>query len=250
MKFKSIYKKLIYIILSLVIIPSLIYFAVYIFNTSESSYENYCTSNESILMGINMRLEDYISRLETHADFIMFENEDSIEKEGLIKGEKKGALPIDLETSIAHVYNQNEEIESILIYNTTTKEFTRFNQHGFATFEKAQDLEMQIWPRDVQISLTGHTIIAQHKHINYDEKYQMNNSIEVFSYGKQYDLNGQKLMLLINSKNYFLRAICHEAIEFRDETIQMLNRYGEIIYSSNKDFSIYDKKQRFSFKWL
>lgn len=205
---------------------------IYISNFTKQSSENYYDSSYAILSGINSRFEDYIQQIDVYASFILYPD----------LTEKSNGMD-NIRDRIDFVYEDNANIESIFHYTTEEDTLIVKSQAGNDIYEALSEVENCAWYRGGITSDGEMYIQPQHRHVIMEKLTNIGNESEVFSFVKSYtDSSGKKAVLCINIYESYMGDICANSLTQRSEKLQCLNKFGEVIYSTDSGFSLYDRE--------
>ncbi len=205
---------------------------IYISNFTMQSSKNYYDSSYAILSGINSRFEDYIQQIDVYASFILYPD----------LTEKQSKEMEDIMKRIDFVFNDNKNIESIFHYSTQENRLIIKSSSGNVTYENCNEVQNTSWYRAGVMSDSEMYIQPQHKHVLMGELKEINNDSEVFSFIKSYtDLSGKRTILCINIYERYMKDICANSLTQQTEKLYCLNKYGEVIYSTDNEVSLYDR---------
>lgn len=206
---------------------------IYISNFTKQSSENYYDSSYAILSGINSRFEDYIQQINVYATFILYPDTSEEQTDDMDS----------IRERLDFVYDDNQNIESIFLYETEEKKLTVRSQSGNAVYEEPAEIENSAWFRGAVTSDGTLYIQPQHTHVIMAGLPGIDKDSEVFSFVKRYnDPEGKTTVLCINIYENYMSNICANSLTQQSEKLQCLNKFGEVIYSTDNSFSLYDRK--------
>ena len=217
----------------LITVYSLICSGIYIESFSRRSYEDYSASSYSILSGINSRFQDYINQMDIYSAFILYP---------IIEEEESNNLE-QISERIRYVVNDNANIESIFYYTADDESLIVESGDSSNIYHNMDEVKNSAWYRYGFYIEEQVFIQPLHKHVGMSTLPGMNKDSEVFSYIRNHvDNNGNKIIVCINIYERYMNEICANSLTHETESLQCLNELGEVIYSTNDNFSLYDRR--------
>ncbi len=221
------------IFIALITVFAILCGTIYISNFTKQSSENYYDSSYAILSGINSRFEDYIQQINVYASFILYPDNEDGQTDGIES----------LRDRIDFVYDDNKNIESIFHYMPDENRLILKSGRGKQVYENPAEIENCAWYRGGITSDGELYIQPQHKHAIMAAFPEIDNDSEVFSFVKSYeDASGNRSVLCINIYESYMSNICANSLIQNSEKLQCLNKLGEVIYSTDNTFSLYDRQ--------
>lgn len=222
----------------LIVIFALLCSGIYVSNFSIQSMNNYHNSSYAILSGINNRFEDYIQQMGVYAAFILYPD----------MSDKKTKEMSDIMERIEFVQNDNENIESIFYYDSQENDLTVMSKKGNGVYKDYEEVKNTSWYRSGVMAGSEMYIQPQHKHVLMGKLKEVDTNVDVFSFIKSYtNETGGKTVLCINVYEKYMRDICANSLTQPTEELYCLNKYGEVIYSTASELSLYDRNYVYEF---
>ena len=226
-KFRSSIKnKVFLLLLSALIIPiaslSLLFCSIFV----RDSKASYVTNNVNLIENVNDRLYDYMSQLDTISRFVVYDDTQ-------LTLNNEWEIYNNVMQRLLYTYGQRSEIDSIFYYFPAKKELYVISRNGNRSYLNAGRLEEMEWYQELESGQDSYTLSGQHLIEEYGEWYPLSSESPVFSINKKFRAgNGEKSFLSINFKQSYLKKICENTLLYPSESIQYLNKYGDVIYAS------------------
>ena len=228
----SLRNKLIFIFISVIMIPLLISIYLSYVNFAAELRNRYISDNANLLDQVNSRLDDYFRELDNITISIrMNEVLSDISQGDDIGWELHNKKMIEL----TNIYYQRRETNSILFYYPVNNEMCVTNSTICEFFKNSVEIENTDWYKRVTSTKEEYMIEPTHTLSGYKEDYHINGNTPVFSVNRYFKLNLNARIYGVISINYDLRnikGICDKVLQNNTENVVFLNKTGELFYQS------------------
>lgn len=225
---KSVVKKLTLLMLAVAVIPILVLGIVFCRNSVLESRADYIQTSDTILKSANSRLNGYMEQLDSLSLLVLYDDDGVHNEEWEIYN--------NVQKRLLHISGQRKEIESLLYYFPGHKELYVVNSMGNRSYLEAEEIEEMDWYSRIMETDGGYVLEAQHELTGYDERYELNERIPVFSLVRKYRSGlGEISVLSINSRLMYVEEICKDTLTYDKEEVWYLNRDGGVIFASETD---------------
>ncbi|NQX66979.1 sensor histidine kinase [Paenibacillus alba] len=231
----SIRKKLIVSFTSVILLPLILSIYLSYQNFARELERSYITDNTVILNQLNNRMNDYFKQLEnigfTFYSDLLFSQEYQLANNEFIQHNLKLK-------KLMSIYLGSKETNSVLFYTPSTQEVYVINKALNTSFSNAAFIEDKVWFKNALQSKGDLELEPSHRLQGYPADYRINANANVFSLSRTITGYTTEIgVLTINYEMDQLRKISGEGIMNPDEEVTLLNSQGELIYSSNPDFT-------------
>lgn len=191
---------------------------------AEESKKNYVSNNIYMVDSVNKRLDDYIEQLDTISRFVFYDDTPlSLSHEWEIYNHVLQRL--------LYAYSQRGEIDSLVYYFPENDELYVISQNGNRSFLDASDVEQMPWYLQLKNGISSYQLEGHHTLEKFNHRYQLESKAPVFSLNKKFRSGiGKESYLSINFKYTYMEQIFDRTISYPTESIQYLNKNGELIY--------------------
>lgn len=222
----SIKNKLLLLLLMALIIPiatlSLLFCSFFI----RDSKASYVANNVNLIGNVNDRLSDYMGQLDTISRFVVYDD-------AQLTLNNEWEIYNNVMQRLLYTYGQRGEIDSIFYYFPANQELYVISRNGNRSYLEAGEVEDMNWYQELEAGRDSYTLSGQHLLDQFGDWYPLEAGQPVFSLNKKFRSgNGERSFLSINFRQTYLKKICENTLTYPSESIQYMNKNGNVIYAA------------------
>ncbi|MEG2349184.1 MAG: histidine kinase [Hungatella sp.] len=220
----SIHKKLTVILISVSILPVLFLAAVIYMNASREAEKNYIDYTSAFLNNVNGRLDDYMEQLDALSFLLFYDSSDAYNRPAW---EQYNST----QRQLLNIYGQRKEISSVFYLLDESDELYIVSSGGNRSFFDNPTIRSSDWYLDSMNTDSRFMIEPLRQLTGYENRYEIDSREPVFSFSRRFHLLTKETGILsLNCTLASIERICSDMVLYEDETMQYLNKNGDMIF--------------------